>query len=306
MRHARQVVLDEIGEKGQETITNSHVLIVGLGALGSTVAELLCRAGVARLTFCDYDIIQEDNLQRQSLYTTADIGRLKVEAAAAHVEAIDPSCTVSMITEPFSENVSLDSVNLIVDGTDSLHARLLVNDAAKKKNTPCVFGTAAGTRGFAFTGCWQCITLGKKATDSCDDGVIGSATHAIASLQVAMAIRTLLDDPNKDLVELDVWTGASRKITVPKNPACKACAGSYEYLNAPFEVQFCEATDRLQARPNKPKAIDLTTLANVLEEFPTARRVKVGKGTALVHKHGTIEFENVTKEEASAFVRSIK
>ena len=147
-RFRAQQALPQIGEK-QDRIEHAKILIVGVGALGSVVAELLCRAGVRDLTLCDYDIVDESNLQRQSLYTHLDIGRLKVEAAKEHLIAIDPLCLVKTICEPFSTSIPL-AFDCIIDGTDSLDARFLLNDAALQARIPLIIGTASGTSGLVY------------------------------------------------------------------------------------------------------------------------------------------------------------
>jgi adenylyltransferase/sulfurtransferase len=314
-RHDTQASLPEIGEKGQQRIEDAHILIVGVGALGSVAAELLCRAGVRNITLCDYDIVQESNLQRQSLYTTDDVGRLKVEAAKEHLIAIDPMCLVTPVAEPFSSATPLSGVDLIIDGTDSLNARLLLNDAAKKSGIPLVIGAAGGTRGIIFavaagdpasTGapCWQCIARSKSAGSDCDSGVLGMTTHAIASLQAAAALRILLGDTPRELVEIDVWTLEARKVRVRQNPACAACKGVYEHLDAPFHLHVCRAKQQLQARPNKPYIVDferVKSVEHVEKAYGSALLVKLGNGTALIHRFGTMEFKDVDEETARRF-----
>jgi molybdopterin-synthase adenylyltransferase len=287
-------------------------MIVGVGALGSVSAELLCRAGIGRLTLVDFDIVQESNLQRQSLYTELDIGRLKIDAAKEHLLAIDRNCVIHCIAEPYTAETSLEGIDLILDGTDTLATRLLINDAAKKLNIPLIIAAASETKGFVFTvsgsPCWQCITVAKKATDDCDSGVLGMATHAIASLQAAAALKVLLGRPDRELFELDIWANSFRSIAVQQNPACKACRGVYDYLQEPFKLRFCSARSRLQAQPSKPKILDMEKvrhLGTVEREYDVALVLSFGSGRVLVHKWGLLEFEDVDEQQAKDFARKI-
>jgi molybdopterin-synthase adenylyltransferase len=308
MRHIHQTALPQIGE-GQERLSQANILIVGVGALGSTAAEILCRAGVGNITLCDFDIIEESNLQRQSLYTTVDIGRLKVEAAKEHLISIDPNCLVKTVEEPFSPDTSISEYDLVIDGTDSLDARLVLNDAALRHKKPLVIGTASGTAGMVYvvqgSPCWQCIVQGKTSTDGCESGVLGAITHAIASLQAAAAMRTLLTSPPQGLFELDVWEMQWRSIAVPQNPACDACKGRFRHETA---LRFCQGRSRLIARSPVPQVVDLEMIRkrnDVVKDYRTAVLVKLGEGTVLVHKHGAFEFTDVPEPAAKEFVKGI-
>ena len=313
MRHTAQINLPQIGLLGQAKLERANVLIVGVGALGSVAAELLCRAGVRNLTLCDYDIIEESNLQRQGLYQSTDLGRLKVEVAKEHLIAIDPMCVIGIIPEPFSAKIDLQPFTLIIDGTDSLEARLLLNDAARKANIPLIIGTATGTTGMIFvvhgSPCWQCVTLGKRATDDCESGVLGMATHLVATLQATAAIRSILGYATKELVEVDAWNFEIRRIHVKQNTECAACAGTYHYMTAPLAMHFCSSGGKVIAKPNKPRLIDLDKIRSnflVCKDYGTAVRVEVGKGTALAHQHGAIEFSDVPENDARSFVKKIE
>jgi molybdopterin-synthase adenylyltransferase len=267
---------------------------------------------VRDLTLYDYDIIEESNLQRQSLYTTADVGRLKVEAAKEHLIAIDPMCLVTVHASPFSGDVDVGAFTLIIDGTDSLEARFLLNDAAKSAGVPLVIGAASGTGGAAFLAredvCWQCITLGKKASDDCDTGVLNMATHAIACMQAALALRHMLGAIITDLLEFDIWHMEFRKIQVKRNDACLACKGSYKYLFAEFSLRFCTVREKLIATPNIPSVVELERVREnreILKDYGNAIIVALGEGSVLVHRHGAMEFTNVEEAAAREFAKEI-
>ena len=140
MRYSRQELYKNIGKQGQQKLRKSHVVIVGVGALGSVVADLLCRAGVGKLTLIDRDYIEEHNLQRQSLYTEVDIGQPKAVAALDHLKRINSTVEmVSHVADLYYENVSLLKGDVVVDGTDNMETRFLINEYCVKYNLPLVY-----------------------------------------------------------------------------------------------------------------------------------------------------------------------
>ena len=311
-RHKAQASLPQITEAGQRRLYEANVLIIGVGALGSAVAELLCRAGVRNMTLYDYDIIDETNLQRQSLYTTLDLGKFKVETAKERLIEIDPHCLVKCVNEAFSPKTNVSEYDIIIDGTDSLQARLLLNDAAKKAGKPLVIGTAAATVGLVFVArddvCWQCLTLGKSAADDCGSGVLGATIYTVASAQATAAIQTMLGAIPKELVEIDTWNASTRKIAVTRNHECAACRGEYRHLQAQFILRFCAARERLVATPSIPQLIDLDGLRSsqqVLKDYGSALLLALGDGQVLVHRHGALEFTNIEEEAAKRFAGTL-
>lgn len=281
-------------------MSDATILVVGVGTLGSEIARRLSEKGVKQLILCDYDIVEERNLERQPLYTREDIGKQKVDSAISHLKG-----SVTGIPKPFSEDVSLEGVDIIIEGTDSLEARLLINDAARKAGIPLIVGTASENKGFVFpvTGspCWQCIVKGKTAVDSCDSGISSATVERITGMQVELAEKIL---EGREVVSA-LQTVGGRTIPVVQNPSCSACKGEFSYLSAPFSLSFCETTHRLQARPNRPKTINLEILTNVIERYATAVRVRLGKGTALVNRYGSVEFENVDESTAKRFTDAL-
>src|SRR3989344_5724412 len=116
MRYARQELYKNIGKQGQLQLSKKHVVIVGMGALGSVAADLLCRAGVGKLTLIDRDYVEEHNLQRQSLYTETDVGQPKAVAALNHLKQINSTVNiVSHVTDLYYENIALLNGDLVVD-----------------------------------------------------------------------------------------------------------------------------------------------------------------------------------------------
>ncbi len=277
-----------------------RILIVGLGAIGCRVLCFL--KNFHGLTLCDYDIVLGENLERQPLYSEQDIGRLKVEVAK---ERLDLDCEI--ITEPFKpEHFHHD---IIIDCTDNLNVRLVMNDVSRKHNIPLVVATASKNRGYVFPSrgnpCWQCIALGKVAQDDCSTDVEKDVLDKVAELQ-ALIVKAFLtgNTPLRELYE--VRDGKTRTIQVKQNNNCKACQGIFNYLEHDFSMEFCKGSNKLQARPRSPKILDLKSLeGEIIREYPTAVELKLENGSVLVHKHGLLEFKKVPEETAKQFAQRL-
>lgn len=258
-RYARQRQFSPIGEEGQRRIQESDVAVLGCGALGSVAAELLCRAGVGRIRIIDRDIVEWTNLQRQSLFDQrdAELGNCKSEAACQRLEEINPSTELlPHVIDVAPDNIAalLNGVDLVVDATDNFGIRFLLNDWAIKTQTVWVHGGCVGASGqmMLFDGsrspCLRCLVPElppPQSVETCDTaGVIGSATHAIASLQVTEALKWLSGNRqavSADLLSIDFWNNRTRRIKLPPSdtPKCVACGRR--------EFQFLEGDALVQA-----------------------------------------------------------
>ena len=238
-RYSRQSVLPQVGRAGQEKLRAATAVIVGVGALGSTMADILARAGVGILRLADRDYLEIHNLQRQSLYTEADIesGLPKAAAAAHHLREINSEIKV----EPHAIDVTpenvldlLEGASVVLDGTDNLQTRYLLNDACLKLGIPWVYSGVVGVSGVNMgivpgeTACLQCLFPNQPApgaSETCDVvGVLGPAAFAMASIAAAEAVRIILGEgPNPGLLMADLWRGTWDRMEVPRNPECPAC-----------------------------------------------------------------------------------
>lgn len=247
-RYARQVQFSPIGENGQAGIRKSTVTILGCGALGTVVAEILTRAGVGQLRLIDRDVVEWSNLQRQSLFdeNNAREGHSKAEAASIHLSRINSEVQIEpIVLDITSENIgpTLSSSDLIIDAADNFLLRFLLNDWSLKHHQPWVHGGCIGATGqvhlFNGTGgpCFRCLVPEPPpaaAVDTCDTaGVIGSATHAIASLQATEAIKWLSGNRECNrtkLLSIDLWNNRIRELNLPPQlrDHCVAC-GKHQY-----------------------------------------------------------------------------
>ena len=287
-RYHRQTLLPFIGEGGQAKLLGSRVLLVGCGALGSGVAEQLVRAGVGYLRLVDRDVVEWTNLQRQALFSEADAqaGAPKAIAAAQRLTAINSEVKVdAVIADVHAGNIESlvmadndKPVELIIDGTDNVEARYLINDVAVKHGVPWVYGACVGTDGRVMTvrpgitPCLQCVfpePPGVGELQTCDTaGVLGPAIAVIAGYQTSAAIKILSGHPDATdagLLIVDFWKNRHRTIdTGTRRAGCVCCdERQFKFLDRPVEAISAALCGRnsVQVRPANQVRIDLQQLA---------------------------------------------
>ena len=149
-RYQRQLLLPEVGEKGQILLAQKRVVVIGAGGLGCTLLPLLVGSGVGHLVICDNDVVSLSNLPRQTLYTMAQIGQPKSVLAAEHLRANNPHCEVEVVCERLREENAaqiLDNCDLIVDATDNESTRRLLDRYAQSHSTPWLYISVEGWQG---------------------------------------------------------------------------------------------------------------------------------------------------------------
>ncbi len=246
-RFARHIVLPEIGGAGQVALAGAHVVLVGLGGIGSPALQYLAGAGIGRLTLIDDDRVEESNLQRQTIFASDDLGRLKAEAAGAWVARFDPvlDCTALpvRITAANADEL-IAGASVVLDGCDNFATRLAVSDTCVAARVPLVSAAVGRFQGqvAAFAGhlpghaCYRCFVgyaFDAEDCDSCaDDGMLGAMAGWTASLAAMQALRVILEgvsalgDPQWGRLHLlDGLKPALRTLTIAKDPACRICSG---------------------------------------------------------------------------------
>ena len=238
-RYSRQILLRVIGETGQRKLSQSRVLIAGLGALGSLNAMLLARSGVGFLRIVDQDSPELHNLHRQMLYDESDVHSQlsKAQIAATKLRASSSGITVEPVTTVISsENVEYltDGVDLVVDALDNMPARYAVNDSILRRRIPYVFGGAVETVGNVMTiipgvtPCLRCIwpdpskVLNHAMASTV--GVLASAATAVSSIQVTEAVKLLVGKPEdclKGLLFMDLWSNHFHEAKIVPDPLCE-------------------------------------------------------------------------------------
>jgi molybdopterin/thiamine biosynthesis adenylyltransferase len=202
-RYARHIVLPGVGGEGQRKLLESKVLVIGAGGLGSSVSMYLAAAGVGTLGVVDFDRVDESNLQRQILHSTADIGRPKVDSGAERLLAINPTIEVVRYDTLLSSANALEILgpwDIVVDGTDNFPVRYLANDAAQMLGKPYVYGSVYQFEGQATVfmpgneaPCYRCLFPSPPppgTVPSCaEGGVFGVLPGIIGSIQAAETIK---------------------------------------------------------------------------------------------------------------------
>src|SRR3989338_2556602 len=177
MRYSRQEIFPEIGKKGQQKLGKSSVAVIGLGALGSVSADLLARAGIGKLILIDRDVVEFSNLQRQSLFDETDIGKPKAVAAFEKLKKINSEVKVEFIIDDLNfenTNKDLKNISLILDCTDNLETRFLINDFSVKNKVPFIYASAVASKGYIFdiipgrTACLRCFLKEAEHLDTCE------------------------------------------------------------------------------------------------------------------------------------------
>ena len=238
-RYQRHLLLPEVGEKGQQKLLDSKVLMLGAGGLGSPSSLYLAAAGVGTIGVIDMDVVDASNLQRQILHNTERIGDRKVDSAKKTLTLLNPDVNVVTYDQRLGASNVLDIIDgydIIVDGTDNFPTRYLLNDASLKKNIPVVFGAI-----FRFEGqvsifdpykgpCYRCMLPepppAEMAPSCAEAGVLGVLPGIIGSLQALEAIKLLLDlgDPLIGrLLAYDALEQSFRAFKVRRDPQCPAC-----------------------------------------------------------------------------------
>jgi adenylyltransferase/sulfurtransferase len=325
--HDRQHRCREIGPEGQEKLRRARVAIVGLGALGSVMAERLVRSGVGNLRLIDRDFVEIQNLGTQALYTLEDAEQMlpKAVAVARHLREIHPDISVEGIVADLSpENAEelLNDVDVVLDGTDNFEARFLINDVCVKLGIPWIYSAVVESYGQTMTivpgqtACLRCLYLDPPkpgALPTCETaGILNSIPAAIAAVAATEALKLLTGrgKPNTGLLHLDLWELRWTLIPVERRSDCPTCAeGRYEFLersSATISTILC-GRDAVQLRPSGSQRLDLRALAGRLEPAGNVRlndyllrfRPKSSDSEIVLFRDGRAIIKNV-RDEAEA------
>jgi molybdopterin/thiamine biosynthesis adenylyltransferase len=285
-RYSRQLLFAPIGEQGQSKLAAARVAIVGMGALGTVLANHMARAGVGFLRLIDRDFVEASNLQRQMLYDEADAASSEPKAMAAARRLLQANSLITI--EPIVSDLNamnaealLSDVGLILDGTDNFSVRFLINDVSAKHNIPWIYGGAVSSRGVSLTiipghtPCLRCMfgqAPAQGTTETCDTaGVIGPIIHTVASHQSTEAFKLLVgatEQLNRKMVHWDLWFNQHAAVDVSKarKADCPACAqGRYEYLEqdmAEDTINSLCGRNSVQIQPLRPGAFNLAEWAD--------------------------------------------
>ena len=248
-RFARHIVLPEIGGAGQVALAQAHVVLVGCGGIGSPALQYLAGAGIGRLTLIDSDVIEASNLQRQTIYTPADLGRPKAEVAAEWVRRFDPVLEACAVVGRLGGEVDaaqvLEGATVVVDGCDNFATRLLVSDTCVQLGVPLTTAAVGRFQGQVanFAGhlpgqsCYRCFVGDAFDAEDCDtcaaDGVLGALVGMVGTFAALAAIRVVLDgksalgDPRWGKLHLiEGLVPSLRTMRIVRDPECRGCSAA--------------------------------------------------------------------------------
>ena len=244
-RFARHIVLPEVGGAGQVKLAASHVAIIGLGGIGSPALQYLAASGIGTLSLIDDDVVDVSNLQRQTIFTTRDVGYGKAVSARRWLANFDETLTVNVSDARITaENVAglIAGADLVLDGTDNFATRLAVSDACVAAEIPLLSAAVGRFQGqvAAFAGhlpdeaCYRCFVgdaFDAEDCDTCaDDGMLGAMAGwagsfaALQAVKVLLAGTAMLGDPGWGRLHiLDGLAPGLRTIRIAKDSGCKGC-----------------------------------------------------------------------------------
>ena len=245
-RFARHIVLPEVGGAGQVAISQAHVIMIGCGGIGSPALQYFAAAGIGQLTLVDDDIVEASNLQRQTVFMPADIGRPKAEVAAEWVARFDSALEArAVVTRVGGQDAArvLEGGTVVLDGSDNFATRLSVSDACVQLGIPLTSAAIGRFQGQVanFAGhlsdeaCYRCFVGDAFDSDDCDncsaDGVLGAmagivgAFAAMAAIRVVLQGHSALGDPQWGKLHLfEGLVPSLRTLRIAKDPECRGCS----------------------------------------------------------------------------------
>jgi len=232
-RYSRQIAFKHFSERDQEKLLDSKIAIIGCGATGTHTAEILVRSGVGNILLVDHDTIELSNLQRQSLYTEKDLGKLKSIVAKEHLRAINSHIRINNFDHKIKDNtiMKLKDYDLIIDCTDHFATRFIINEFCVNYKIPWIFSAVAGSEGMAMlvepgeTPCFSCIFNEKSSKlKASSDGMLGETVATVSSIISVLAKKCLTGKKiEPELITFDIWNQKLEKHMVHKKKSCTVC-----------------------------------------------------------------------------------
>jgi len=242
-RYSRNLALPQIGREGQEALLEARVLVIGAGGIGAAALYYLAAAGIGHIGIVDSDRVELSNLQRQILYNTAAVGKIKATRAAEALRLLNPDSDVGAYAVRFSENNAAElcsGYDIVLDGSDNFPTRFLANATCYAEGITLVSAAVTGWQGQVATfkahetekyPCYRCFCPappGEDALPSCSEGgIMGAAAGVIGSLAAAEIIKEIAV-PQQSLagymLRYDALQGYVKKVRLVPDPACSTCA----------------------------------------------------------------------------------
>lgn len=284
-RYSKQIQFDEITESGQALIRDAKAAIIGIGATGSHIANNLVRIGIGKIILIDRDFVELDNLHRQILYDELDAQSSLPKAVAAQnkLELINSEVQIfAHVTDAISANIGtlLDGVDIVLDGTDNLLTRYLINDYCQKHEIPWIYSGIIGGHGvsiaFSEAGpCLKCYLPNPPLSgqiETCETfGVLGTTASAIAAISTNQAIKYLLKkNISTNVYHINVWDPEVISLPIHKNPQCSCCSfKKFDFLNGFYDIDAVKLCGRntVQIQNPNPENFDLSLIAQRISKL---------------------------------------
>lgn len=286
-RYKQQILIDKIGIEGQRKIQAASLIIIGMGATGSALSNMLVRAGFGKITLVDRDIVELSNLQRQSLYDEDDLKNLIPKAIASRNKLMKINSAVHIdakVIDVTCENIEalISGYDLVIDGTDNFYTRFLINDACVKMKIPWIFNGILGLIGQSLliipdkTPCLKCILPSYDfLNETCNtEGVLISTVNFLSSISFIKILKYFLNLPDYSLSFFDTWTYQIKKTIPEKNKSCITCNNkNFMFLNKEYNLEpvFCENKNIYRINPNLGINIKLN---DIIKTIPKSFNVK--------------------------------
>jgi len=295
----RQIRMPEIRAEGQQKIGAASVLLVGLGGLGAAVLPALAGAGVGRLVLVDADTVDATNLHRQTIYRRSDVGRGKAERAARFAKELNPSVNVAAVPEMLdAANAErlVQSCDIVVDGTDSLATKFLLNATCKRLGKTLVTASIHGFEGQVFTvtpdgPCLQCL-FPETPTDGCVDtcavnGTVSVVPAFFGVLQANEVVQALIGGHvlRDELLLFDLASKSMTKLRRSQRPGCRGCQGEFVIDPPDWEV---DTVDEVQARHPDLQVVDIRELDEEPDAPIGSTRIPIGEWAGQVPEVPTL------------------
>jgi adenylyltransferase/sulfurtransferase len=303
-RYSRQIVFPKIGEKGQERLKQGKVAILGLGAIGSAAAIYLASAGVGYIRLIDRDYAELGNLQRQILYDEKDVKEYKPKAIAAKekLENVNSDIILEAVFEDFNPTTAerlIKDVDMVLDGTDNMETRFLLNEVCVKNEIPFIYGAAIEDYGMVSmiipgeTACLKCMIPEMPEPGSlptCEvAGVLGPSPGMVGIIEAAETIKYFAgfgDNLKSKLFYFNLSSFHFDTVNVEKNPNCSVCVCK-EFPLLKQEIKHSTIStlcgrNAIQISPKTDLKLDLPKLANNLRKNPEFRIKKLTEHLLIV------------------------
>ena len=237
-RHARHIALAQVGEAGQQRLSDASVLVIGVGGIGCAAASYLASSGVGHIILNDFDTVDETNLGRQILFGPNDVGKSKAATAAARLSALNPDVRISILDERLDATAlgtTIADVDVVLDGSDNFATRFLVNDACVSGNCCLVSGSAIRLEGqiavfgpdYDVSPCYRCLYEdADESLENCaGNGVLAAVPGVIGTMMAVEALKHLagISSPRGQLQLYDAGSGNFSSVTIAKREECDFC-----------------------------------------------------------------------------------